>query len=80
MNTKERRRLVNMSRRYAPKQTTYVRLLRPGDRFYMMGDYSRLYTVAEKPIQDEEAHTISVLLVGNPTPYVFEYDDRVRLH
>lgn len=33
---------MNLSRRYAPRQTTYVRLLRPGDQFYMMGDYSHI--------------------------------------
>ena len=69
-----------MSRNYAPKQTTYVRLLRPGDRFTEPGDMSRtIYTVAEKPIQDEESHTVKVLLVGKDRPYVYEYNDRVRL-
>lgn len=72
--------LMALSRKYAPRQTTYVRLLRPGDQFTEPGDTTRtIYTVAEKPIQDEESGTVRVLLVGRPRPYVYEYNDRVRL-
>ena len=59
--------LMALSRKYAPRQTTYVRLLRPGDQFTEPGDTTRTI------------YTVRVLLVGRPRPYVYEYNDRVRL-
>jgi hypothetical protein len=62
-----------------PQQSTYVRLLKAGDRFFDLTDKSIIRTVAEDAVVDEDG-MVSVLLAGHTRPSTFDWKDRVRLY
>lgn len=60
------------------KQSTYARLLKPGQRWYVKGDY-RVYTTVKVSKLQGAIRWIKVYVKERSTPITFDDNDRVEL-